>query len=639
MKKIFAILLLVLLPIFVNAEERVGVKIVPVENVYWNYYSNGNYYSGQFVYIYVNDRLAYSLDKPTELISESYKVTSERPNQTRTEDFVYFGYGYNGKDELLDYIATQARLWSYERGISPYFTTGPNGTGKEIDFYPYENELIEDYNNHFNLPDYGKNLIFNIGNKYTINNKKITLSNLVLKNETNNNISIDKNGNLLIETNQIGEYNFYIETNYPNKGDNIIYKSDDGKKIIVVGQTENLKKEYTYKVVGGSININVKFNKSSKENIVDNRFELYDSSEKLIGIYSPNEEGNITITNLKNDKYILKHIDITEGYLKENNEYLFEINNENLDITKEIILNMKTTKVSINKTYGNIILNDINYDSNTIYEIYDERGIFLNEVKTDENGYVEFTLDYGNYKIIESSTKRNINYIEINKTMFENNNHFDIHTYEYKTNLKIIALNKDTNEKISNVSFLINNNDYTTNEDGICIIKNIVFDTYKFNEINIKGFKKNDSFTYEINENNEFYIENNEPYTEIKLYLEKEEIINENKVTSNNTEEKYEQNNNTTIENEKQESNDNEEENINNEVKKDDVSVDIENTNRDNNEIKNQNNVTNNITSNKGETENIKENIEKLPFLGENKVNEDSKIIYYIYNFIKFNRL
>ena len=107
---------------------------------------------------------------------------------------------------------------------------------------------------------------------------------------------------------------------------------------------------------------------------------------------------------------------------------------------------MKTTKVSINKTYGNVILNDINYDSNITYDIYDERGNLINKVKTNENGYVEFYLDYGNYKIIETNYKRNIDYIEINKTMFDSNNHFDIHTYEYKTNLKVIALDKDTNQ-------------------------------------------------------------------------------------------------------------------------------------------------------------------------------------------------
>ena len=32
-------------------------------------------------------------------------------------------------------------------------------------------------------------------------------------------------------------------------------------------------------------------------------------------------------------------------------------------------------------------------------------------------------------------------------------------------------------------------------------------------------------------------------------------------------------------------------------------------------------------------------NIEKLPFLGDNTINEDNKIINYIFNFIKFNWL
>ena len=71
MKKTFIILLLILSPILVSASEIVDVKIEPIENVYWNYYSYGDFYSGQFSYIYVGDDLGYSLDITKELIDES----------------------------------------------------------------------------------------------------------------------------------------------------------------------------------------------------------------------------------------------------------------------------------------------------------------------------------------------------------------------------------------------------------------------------------------------------------------------------------------------------------------------------------------------------------------------------------------
>jgi len=617
MKKIFIILLLILSPILVSASEIVDVKIEPIENVYWNYYSYGDFYSGQFSYIYVGDDLGYSLDITKELIDESYKITTETVRNSRVIPYAYLGYGYNGNNKKEYYMATQKIIWRLINSVEVYFTTGPNSTGEIIDIKTYEDEIEDIYNNHTTLPNYGQNLTFNIGSKNIISNKNTILKDLNIINETNNNISIDINGNLIINANEIGSAYFYLETNYPKRKDNIVYRAMGDKKILVAGEIENKTKEYIYQVVGGSINVGVKFDKVSEEKITNNKFELYNSNNKLIGIYSPNEEGNITINNLKIDKYKLKHIDITEGYNKENNEYLFEISEQNLNINKEIILNLKTTKVSINKTYGNIILNDINYDNNVIYEIYNEKGNYINEVKTNENGYVEFNLDYGNYKIIESSLKRNVDYIEINKTMFDSNNHFDIHTYEYKTNLKVITLNKDTNEKISSVNFTINDNNYITNEEGISVIKDIIFDTYKFTEININGFKKIDLFTYEINQNSEFYIENNEPYTEIRLYLEKENDKENNYITNNNKEEKENIN-----EIKKDEETNNE---IGNKVEKEQTNNKIEDELEQKEEIRvEENNIT---------------NIEKLPFLGDNKVNEKNKIIHYICNFIEFNWL
>lgn len=631
MKKIFIILLLILSPILVSASEIVDVKIEPIENVYWNYYSYGDFYSGQFSYIYVRDDLGYSLDITKELIDESYKTTTENVRNSRVIPYAYLGYGYNGNNTKEYYMATQKIIWRLINSVEVYFTTGPNSTGEIIDIKTYEDEIEDIYNNHTTLPNYGENLIFNIGSKNIISNKNKISNNLNIINETNNNISIDTSGNLIIDANEIGSAYFYLETNYPKRKDNIVYRAMKDKKILVAGEIENKTKEYTYKVVGGRINLGVKFDKFSEEKITDNRFELYNSNDKLIGIYSPNEEGNITINNLKFDKYKLKHIDITEGYNKENNEYLFEINEQNLSMNKEIILNIKTTKVSINKTYGNVILNDVNYASDITYEIYNEKGVYINEVKTNENGYVEFNLDYGNYKIIESSLKRNVEYIEIDKTMFDSNNHFDIHTYEYKTNLKVIMSNKDTNEKISNVKFTVNDNECTTNEEGICLIKNIDFDTYKFSEININGLKKIDSFTYEINQNSEFYIENNEPYTEISLYLE--EFIKENNSINNEKNEESKKTNNDIIENDNKVEIEQSDVKINEDIKEEVIiEIDKEETS---------NKIEEKLESNEEirVEENNTTNIEKLPFLGDNTTNEDNKIIYYIYNFINFNWL
>ena len=621
MKKIIIILLLILSPMFVNADD-VNVKIDYVDNVYWNYYRNNTLYSGKFAYIHVNDKIAYGINIRKELGSGPYVEERWEFTDAFIIKIAYFGYGYNNEYTLKDYMATQKIIWGYTNSEEVYFTTEINGGGSLISIDEQVDKIYKRYNNQAKFPNYGNDGKYLLGTTNIKSPKESVSIPLNIINTTNNDITIDENGNIIFNAKEIGSNTFSLQTNYEKKYPNKEYISSEYQNLVTIGTNSVSTKKYYYEVIAGSININLKYDNLIKAKITNNTFELYISKNELVGIYSSNEEGNITINNLYKDKYTLKPKEIIEGYKIDNNEYIFEINESNLNINKEINLKQKTSKISISKTYGNIILNDINYESNQIYKIYDEKENVINEVKTNEKGYVEFNLNYGNYKIIEDDLKRNNEYIEINKTMFERDNHFDIHTYEYKTNIKIITKYKNNNEKIGNVSFYINDDKYTTNEEGISIIKNSNFDTYNFNKINVNGFKTIDSYTYEINENSNFYIENNVPYVDIVLFLE-EKIEEESKDKEDNV-----------IDNEEIKKDDVLIENTS--KKEEDIIVEIEN----NNEKKEVENINNKDEENINKEEIInEENIEKLPFLGDNNINEENKIIYYVFSFIKFNWL
>lgn len=629
MKKFLLILLLVLSPILVTAEEKVDVKIKYVNGVYWNYEKENILYSGKFSYFYVNDRIAYSMDITTPFVSNEYISTNKELSSNLIYKYAYFGYGYKDNNSLEDYMATQKILWKYTDSAKVYFTTEPNGQGNVIDISINEAKIKKIVNDYSRFPEYNK-LKFVIGTNNIISNENDIKDKLILENLSKNDISIDLNNSLSFNANEVGIQKFSLQKIFDYKYENIFYVSDNSPELLVVGKIDDIKKRYTYEVIGGTININVKFDKEKNNDITNNQFKLYNSSNNLIGIYSPNKDGNINISNLIIDTYILKHEKITEGYDLENKEYKININENNLNIEKDITLNLKRSKLVINKTYSNIFTNNLEYDTNVSFKIYDENNNYINECITNENGKIETYLEYGNYKIVGNEKD---NFI-IDKSMFNDVIEYNIHDKIYNSNLKIITLDKNTNEKLSNTKFKINDKEYMTNEDGIYVFNNMNFGLYKIENFESSNIRNMNTIVYELNENSDVYIENKEPYVDIYLYLNnniiKEEINKEeDKVIDK------ENSNDLVIEDEFVVKDD----------KKDSVKNDVEINNNLEANDKEQDDLKINDTidnSNQNKEDNYNslelEEINKLPFLGDNiNKNENSKVITYIINIIRFN--
>ena len=613
MKKIIIILLLVMSPILVRAQETVNVKIEYVKDVYWNYKKQNILYSGNLAYFYVDGKIAYCMDLNTSIASNLYIKSDKKLSSDTIYKYGYFGYGYESNNTIKDYMATQKILWNYTNGVDVYFTTKENGLGELIDVSDNESRIRDTFQSYVRFPKYS-NLKFLIGTTNIVNNEVSNPNQIKEKlnvvNESNNDISVGDKYSIIFKANELGKSEFYLEKYYEYKYENYFYVSDNSPEILVVGNIDDIKRKFSYEVIGGSININVKFDKVKDKSITDNRFMLYNSSNNLIGIYSPNEEGNININNLYMDTYILKHEIVTEGYDVEKEEYIFEINENNYNIEKSIDLNIKQTKLVINKTYSNIFTNNVEYGTNVLYRIYDENNNCINELVTNEKGVIETTLEYGNYKIVESLDGNNN--INVDKTMFDDVIEYNINDKIYNSNLKIITLNKNTNEKIPNIKFKINNNEYITNEEGIYVLNDVGFGIYKFENIN-NNLRNLDLFIYELNENSDVYIENKEPYVDIYLYSNTKNDILDDKISNDKVLENKEQN-----------------------ITEKDNNIEIE----DNKNIidTDDGDINNSTLQNENIIEINKE--EKLPFLGDNiNTNENNKIITYIYSVIKFNWL
>ena len=620
MKKIILIIMVMFSFAIVNAEEIVNVRLEWVPNVYYNYEKDGLNYWGQFAYIYAGDNIAYCLDISKNINSTVYTKSDETQNSNLVVLAGYFGYGYEGNISLKDYMATQKLIWGF-LGTKVHFTTKSNGEGEPIDIYDNELRIKYKINNHATFPSYDSEFKFIIGSSNNILQKNSINNGYSILNNTDNIIEFSDNG-ILFNANEIGSNDFYLETNYVKRFDNEIYIADNSQKIMVIGGIKNLKRKYSYEVVGGTLNIKLSYNKNINEaNIEDNLFEIYNENDELIGIYSPDINGNIQVNKLKLGKYKIKELNISEGYNVSEYENSFEITEDSLNQIREVYLYPKTINVTINKTFSNTLIGDLNYDVGVVYKIFDFNNNYINELKINENGNAMITLEYGNYKIVQSNINRINIYHEdiiVDTTMFDNDLIFNVHDNISEAKIKILALNKKTNAPISNLNFKINNEERITNFNGIYITEPLEFETYRFSNITKEGYIEYESFEYKLDETSEYYVFENCAYVDLIIYLD-EVRENENNIKED-----------SNIENK-------EENEINNNIDSKDNETD---SSIENNDSLKQN--TNEENNNDDEKIIIIENDNtlKLPFLGDNiRQNEKTKIYNYINYLFNFNWL
>ena len=525
MKKIFFALILLLCITCVKAEETTKLDVKWIPNVYFNYKKNNLTYWGQSGYLYIDGKIAYCLELEQSINTDTYTYSDETINNNLVILAGYFGYGYNNEINVKDYIATQKLIWHF-LGTDVYFTTKSKGEGDIIDVRDYETKITSRINRYALFPKIERNFIFDYGSTNIINDSNNVIGKMDIINDSGNSISIDsENNNLIFNADVVGKNKFYLSTKYVSNYKNQILVANNSQKIMVIGEVDNIKGVYNYEVTGGNITINI----STIWNNVDfseNEFELYDSNNVLVGRYRANNAGNLYIDNLKYDQYLLKHVNITTGYVSDIKEYDLYLTSENRNITQDIFISPLRLIIDINKTYGNKKLNYIKGDSNIIYNIYDKEGRFLSSIVTDENGNCSGQLYYGDYIIKQMNSSNGI----IHDDIIISKNDFVVDSKSFKIYdeinnfiLRVTGKDIDTEEIINNFNFKIGDNIYEVNNESINI--NLEYGNYYINDINLEDYEKVEDFYLDINKDSNFYIENNELILDLCIEFKKIPII------------------------------------------------------------------------------------------------------------------
>ena len=543
MKKILIFMSILFLSISVNVKadsSSVRVSVYYVPDVYYNYKKDGVIYWGQLGYIRADKQLAYCLDILTNITTDTY-FKGEISNDIK-EDMIltsYFGFEYGKIGGFAYYAAAQQMIWK-QMGIDVYFTDQSMGKGNIIDLSDIISIIEERINEYKRVPEIGNNFKVEIGSTLKLDDLNEVLNNFNVINNSENDISINNNNKVIIKAIKKGKGEFELRTQYKMIRSNLFLSAPGSQDLLVAGSIPDISRTYSYEVIPGSISIDLFDSKTrSKENtgltsFKGNVFEIYKDDE-FVKEVETDETGRIYIDDLDLGSYKLKHVIVSEGYIKNKEVYNFEIVNGNINIKESIYLEPLKSNITINKTYGNPIVGTSFYDKNVSFLIRNSKGDDVATIVTDEMGKANITLDYDNYRIMQITNNgignEYMREFRLNKSMFNRNHVYNIFTPIYEAKLKVKVYDLSTKLPMENIEFEIDGKTYFTDSDGIFITDNYKEGVYTLCETQIDGYYAIDDIIVEINDNSSYYIENDEIFIDVIVYNEKikKEIENEEK--------------------------------------------------------------------------------------------------------------
>lgn len=233
-----------------------------------------------------------------------------------------------------------------------------------------------------------------------------------------------------------------------------------------------------------------KIDAETKNPIKGVKFQIKNGEGKVVGTFTTDEKGKITVENLKQSEVTIKEIEAVGKYKLNEKEQKVSIG---YDEKKEIQVENKLKK-------GNIKIVKVDKDNQEIklenvkFQLFDENGKLVKEGVTNKNGELIFeNILIGKYKILEVKTNQEyilskdeiVVNVEYNKT-----SEITIKNELKKGSVKVIKVDKDNNKiKIKDVKFqLLNENDKiikegVTDENGELIFNNIPIGKYKIIEV------------------------------------------------------------------------------------------------------------------------------------------------------------
>ncbi|MEC3079009.1 MSCRAMM family protein, partial [Bacillus tropicus] len=251
----------------------------------------------------------------------------------------------------------------------------------------------------------------------------------------------------------------------------------------------------------GSVEI-TKVDKDSQKVLEDVVFEVQDEQGKVVTEVKTDKNGKAKISDLSVGKYKLVEKESLPGYKKLTEPVSFEIKKGMTEV-----LSLKVENEQLDK--GSVEITKVDKDSQkvlegVVFEVQDDKGKVVTEVKTDKNGKVKISdLSVGKYKLVEKESLPGYKQLtepvsfEITKGMTEVLS-LNIENEMVDTgNVEITKIDKDNKAPLAGVVFEVQDDKgkvvtkVTTDKAGKATVSDLSVGKYKLVEVeSLPGYKK-----------------------------------------------------------------------------------------------------------------------------------------------------
>ncbi|MDD4624176.1 MAG: prealbumin-like fold domain-containing protein [Bacilli bacterium] len=407
-KVIFLFLAIFLMKTNVIAKEFIDNEYL---NIYFNGIYEGNIISDNFMYKEHEGIPVYCIDFSLPIsVDEGYEISNFSDYKSLTvnqriyiELISFFGYKYYNRNDIYYYLATQELIWS-SLGVDTYWTYSQYGNNP-INLDQYKLDILNTYsdylNENYNFDEYYS---FEIGNSYYIEYPKTSLPNYEYYYSGINNVVFDEYG-ITFNANYKTSTTIVLLRNFDRGYESKVFIEPGYQTIVKTGSLKSKKKTLNINVNNIDIylkRINLGDTNNKYLQLNSAIYEIYDGNMNYIQNAITDEYGDAIIPNLPLGSYVIKEIQSSYGFEPyEENIY------KTLDwgLTYNIIeVEVKpiTKKISITNLYR---INGIDYfDSNIKFNIYRD-GNLIEELSTNNEGYVSTFLEYGNYQVTQVTSR------------------------------------------------------------------------------------------------------------------------------------------------------------------------------------------------------------------------------------------
>ncbi|PEF12591.1 adhesin [Bacillus thuringiensis] len=311
-------------------------------------------------------------------------------------------------------------------------------------------------------------------------------------------VTTDKEGQANVSDLSVGKYKLVEVESLPGYKKLAKPVSFEIKK----GMTEVLSLKVENELVDkGSVEI-TKVDKDSQKALEGVTFEVQDEKGKVVTKVTTDKEGKVKISDLSVGSYKLVEVENLPGYKKLTEPVSFEIKKGMTEV-----LSLKVENEQLDK--GSVEITKVDKDSQkvlegVVFEVQDEQGKVVTEVKTDKNGKAKISdLSVGKYKLVEKESLPGYKQLtepvsfEIKKGMTEVLS-LKIENEMVDTgNVEITKIDKDNKAPLVGVVFEVQDDKgkvvtkVTTDKTGKATVSDLSVGKYKLVEVeSLPGYKK-----------------------------------------------------------------------------------------------------------------------------------------------------